>query len=166
MTMTRIPALLAVALAASGLTVLSGSTPAAAATCPTTASGGASVPFRTVEAECSATNGAAVGPDYTQASLASEASGRQAVRIGQGQYVEFALPAAANSINVHYNLPDGSSGRMSVYVNGTRLGLPVTSRYSYVDTGWIPGARTHHFFDDARLLFGQNAAAGAKVRVQ
>ncbi|MFB9690013.1 discoidin domain-containing protein [Amycolatopsis plumensis] len=166
MTMSRIPALLAAALAASGLTVLAGATPAAAATCPTTASGGASVPFRTVEAECSATNGSAVGPDYTQASIASEASGRQAVRITTGQYVEFTLPAAANSINVHYNLPDGSSGRLTVLVNGTRLALPVTARYSYVDTSWIPGAKTHHFFDDARLLLGQNLAAGAKVRVQ
>jgi parallel beta-helix repeat protein len=163
----RRAALLAAALAASGLTVLLSGTPAAAATCPTTASGGASVPFRTVEAECSATNGSAVGPDYTQASIASEASGRQAVKLTTGQYVEFTLPAAANSINVHYNLPDGSSGRLSVYVNGTKLGsgLSVTSRYSYVDTGWIPGAKTHHFFDDARLLFGQNASAGAKVRV-
>ena len=164
----RRAALLAAALAASGLTVLATSPPAAAATCPTTASGGASVPFRTVEAECSATNGAAVGPDYTQASLASEASGRQAVRIGSGQYVEFTLPAAANSVNVHYSVPDGSVGRLSVYVNGTKLGsgLSVTSRYSYVDTPWIPGARNHHFFDDSRLLLGQNLGAGAKVRVQ
>jgi parallel beta-helix repeat protein len=166
----RSAALLAAALAAAGLTVLAtgSATPAAAATCPATASGGASVPFRTVEAECSATNGSAVGPDYTQATLASEASGRQAVRIGTGQYVEFTLPAAANAINVHYSVPDGSSGRLSVYVNGTKLGsgLPVTSRYSYVDTGWIPGAKTHHFFDDARLLLGQNAGPGAKVRVQ
>ncbi|MEV4314151.1 discoidin domain-containing protein [Actinocrispum sp. NPDC049592] len=157
----------AAALIASGVTV-SLASPAFAAVCPTTASGGASVPFRTVEAECSATNGSLVGPDYTQASLASEASGRQAVRIGQGQYVEFTLPAAANSINVHYSVPNGSSGRLSVYVNGSKLGtgLPVTSTYSYVDTGWIPGSKNHHFFDDARLLFGQNASAGAKVRVQ
>ncbi|MEV0071874.1 discoidin domain-containing protein [Amycolatopsis sp. NPDC050768] len=163
-------ALLAAALVSSGLTVFAvgSGTPAAAATCPATASGGASVPFRTVEAECSATNGSAVGPDYTQATVASEASGRQAVRLGQGQYVEFTLPAAANSVNVHYNLPDGSSGRMSVYVNGTKLGsgLSVTSQYTYTDTPGIPGAKTHHFFDDARLLFGQNAAAGAKVKVQ
>ena len=164
--MSRIPALLAVALAASGLTVLACGTPAAAATCPTTASGGASVPFRTVEAECSATNGSPVGPDYTQGSIASEASGRQAVKITTGQYVEFTLPAAANSINVHYNLPDGSSGRLSVSVNGSTLALPVTSRYTYVDTGFITGSKTHHFFDDARLLLGQNLAAGAKVRVQ
>ncbi|QYN21812.1 discoidin domain-containing protein [Amycolatopsis sp. DSM 110486] len=163
-------ALLAAALVSSGLTVFAvgSGTPAAAATCPATASGGASVPFRIVEAECSATNGSAVGPDYTQATVASEASGRQAVRLGQGQYVEFTLPAAANSVNVHYNLPDGSSGRMSVYVNGTKLGsgLSVTSQYTYTDTPGIPGAKTHHFFDDARLLFGQNAAAGAKVKVQ
>src|SRR3569833_3825787 len=169
MTMSRFSrgaALLAATLAASGLTVLSGAAPAAAATCPTTASGGASVPFRTVEAECSATNGSAVGPDYTQGSIASEASGRQAVKITTGQYVEFTLPAAANSINVHYNLPDGSSGRLSVSVNGSTLALPVTSRYTYVDTGFITGSKTHHFFDDARLLLGQNLAAGAKVRVQ
>ncbi|MFI5613756.1 discoidin domain-containing protein [Amycolatopsis sp. NPDC051903] len=163
-------ALLAAALVSSGLTVFAAgaATPAAAATCPATASGGASVPFRTVEAECSATNGSAVGPDHTQSTVASEASGRQAVRLGQGQYVEFTLPAAANSINVHYNLPDGSSGRMSVYVNGTKLGngLSVTSQYTYTDTPGIPGAKTHHFFDDARLLFGQNASAGGKVKVQ
>ncbi|MEU4252384.1 discoidin domain-containing protein [Amycolatopsis sp. NPDC026612] len=162
----RHAALLAAALAAAGFTVLTGATPAAAATCPATASGGASVPFRTVEAECSATNGSAVGPDYTQATIASEASGRQAVKITTGQYVEFTLPAAANAINVHYNLPDGSSGRLTVSVNGTKPALPVTSRYSYVDTSWIPGAKTHHFFDDARLLLGQNLAAGAKVRVE
>jgi hypothetical protein len=170
-TTRRWAALLGAALVSCGLAVLTAG-PAASdvvvAACPTTASGGASVPFRTVEAECSATNGSLVGPDYTQASVASEASGRQAIRIGQGQYVEFTLPAAADSINVHYNLPNGSSGRLSVYVNGTKLGsgLSVTSRYTYVDTGWITGSRTHHFFDDSRLLFGQNAAAGAKVRVQ
>ncbi len=166
----RHAALLAAALAAAGLTVLAtgANTPAAAAACPATASGGASVPFRTVEAECSATSGSAIGPDYTQASLASEASGRQAVRIGTGQYVEFTVPAAANSINVHYSVPDGSSGRLSVYVDGTKLGsgLSVTSRYSYVDTPWIPGAKNHHFYDDARLLLGRNLTVGAKVRVQ
>jgi hypothetical protein len=138
------------------------------AACPTSVSAGASVAFRTVEAECSSTNGALVGPDYTQGSVASEASGRQGIRIGQGQYVEFVLPAAANSINVRYNLPNGSSGRLSVSVNGTKLGagLPVSTRYTYVDTGWITGSRTHHLFDETRLLFGQNAAAGARVRVQ
>ncbi|MET0238035.1 MAG: discoidin domain-containing protein [Kibdelosporangium sp.] len=165
----RAAMLLAAALVCPTLAVAASSAHAAViAACPTTVSGGASVPFRTVEAECSSTNGALVGPDHTQGSVASEASGRQAIRIGQGQYVEFVLPAAANSVNLRYNLPNGSSGRLSVYVNGTKLGagLPVTTRYTYVDTGWITGSRTHHLFDDTRLTFGQNAAAGARVRVQ
>ncbi|WP_033287788.1 discoidin domain-containing protein [Amycolatopsis jejuensis] len=163
----RGPVLLSAAiLVSSGLAVAAAGT-AAAAACPATGSGGATTAFRTVEAECSTTTGTALGPDYTQGTVASEASGRQAVQLGQGQYVEFTLPAAANSINVHFNLPRGSSGRMSVYVDGTKLanGLPVTSQYTYTDTPWITGSTTHHFFDDARLLFGMDAAPGAKVRV-
>ncbi|MYT09707.1 MULTISPECIES: discoidin domain-containing protein [Streptomyces] len=126
---------------------------------------GAALPFSSVEAESAATTGTRVGPDYTQGTLASESSGRQAVRIGSGQRVEFTVPRAANAVNVAYSVPDGQSGTLNVYVNGTRLArtLPVTSKYSYIDTSWIPGARTHHFFDNARLLLGQNVQAGDKV---
>ncbi|GHF40507.1 parallel beta-helix repeat protein [Amycolatopsis bartoniae] len=165
----RLASAAAVTVAAAGLTVLTSAVPATAATCPTSVSAGASVPFVTQEAECAATNGTVIGPDYTQASLPSEASGRQAVRLdSQGQYVEFTLTAPANAVNVHYNLADGKTGSLSVYVNGTKLGssLALTSRYSYIDTSWIPGAKTHHFFDDARLQLGQNLSAGAKVRLQ
>ncbi|GAA3548755.1 discoidin domain-containing protein [Amycolatopsis ultiminotia] len=160
-------AVAAAALVSSGLAVFAAGPAAAAATCPATAAGGATTAFQTVEAECSTTTGTAVGPDRTQGTVASEASGRQAVKLGQGQSVEFTLPAAANAINVHYNLPDSSSGRISVYVDDTKLagGLSVTSQYSYTDTPSISGSKTHHFFDDARLLFGKNAAKGAKVKV-
>ncbi|MFJ8778773.1 discoidin domain-containing protein [Streptomyces sp. NPDC102476] len=129
------------------------------------AAAGAILPFTSVEAESATTTGTRIGPDYTQGTLASEASGRQAVRLGSGQRVEFTVPSAANAVNVAYSVPDGQSGTLNVYVNGTRLAktLPVTSKYSYVDTSWIPGARTHHFFDNARLLLGQNVQAGDKV---
>lgn len=75
------------------------------------------------------------------------------------------MPRAANAVNVAYSVPDGQSGTLNVYVNGTRLAktLPVASKYSYIDTSWIPGARTHHFFDNARLLLGQNVQAGDRV---
>jgi hypothetical protein len=90
----------AAVLTASGLAVAALGVPAEAApaaTCPTSVGGGATVPFVEQEAECAATNGTQIGPDYTQASLASEASGRQAVQLtGQGQYVEFTLTAADN----------------------------------------------------------------------
>ncbi|MFG2944856.1 discoidin domain-containing protein [Streptomyces adustus] len=129
------------------------------------AAAGATLPFTSVEAESATTTGTRIGPDYTQGTLASEASGRQAVRITSGQRVEFTVPAAADAVNVSYSVPDGQSGTLDVYVNGTRLAktLAVTSKYSYVDTGWIAGARTHHFFDDARLMLGQNVQAGDKV---
>ncbi|MBW8819199.1 MAG: discoidin domain-containing protein [Streptomyces sp.] len=150
------PAAMVVALSAGLLTT----------TAPTAhAAAGATLPFTSVEAESATTTGTRIGPDYTQGTLASEASGRQAVRLGSGQRVEFTVPSAANAVNVAYSVPDGQSGTLNVYVNGTRLAktLPVTSKYSYVDTSWIPGARTHHFFDNARLLLGQNVQAGDKV---
>ncbi|MET7686456.1 discoidin domain-containing protein [Streptomyces sp. NPDC005483] len=136
------------------------------ATAPTAhAVAGATLPFTSVEAESATTTGTKIGPDHTQGTLASEASGRQAVRLTSGQRVEFTLPRAADAVNVAYSVPDGQSGTLNVYVNGTRLAktLPVTSKYSYIDTSWIPGARTHHFFDNARLVLGQSVQAGDKV---
>ncbi|MBP2051505.1 hypothetical protein J2Z21_004476 [Streptomyces griseochromogenes] len=129
------------------------------------AAAGATLPFTSVEAESASTTGTKIGPDYTQGTLASEASGRQAVRLTSGQRVEFTVPRASNAVNVAYSVPDGQSGSLDVYVNGTRLAktLPVTSKYSYIDTGWIPGAKTHHFFDNARLLLGQNVQAGDRI---
>ncbi|MFJ2889900.1 discoidin domain-containing protein [Streptomyces sp. NPDC087305] len=147
----------AVALAAGTLVALA---PGAAH-----AASGASLPFTSVEAESATTTGTKIGPDYTQGTVASEASGRQAVRLGSGQRVEFTVPRAANAVNVSYNVPDGQSGSLDVYVNGVKISrtLPVTSKYSYVDTSWIAGAKTHHFFDNARLLLGQNVQQGDKV---
>ncbi|MFF0083981.1 discoidin domain-containing protein [Streptomyces canus] len=136
------------------------------ATVPTAhAAAGATLPFTSVEAESATTTGTRIGPDHTQGTLASEASGRQAVQLAPGRRVEFTVPRAANAVNVAYSVPDGQSGTLNVYVNGTRLAktLPVTSKYSYIDTSWIPGAKTHHFFDNARLLLGQDVQAGDKV---
>ncbi|WP_345553771.1 discoidin domain-containing protein [Streptomyces lannensis] len=153
----RMPAMgAAVALAAGMLVCLAPAAHAAA---------GATLPFTSVEAESATTTGTRIGPDYTQGALASEASGRQAVRLGAGRRIEFTVPRAANAVNVAYSVPDGQSGTLNVYVNGTRLSktLAVTSKYSYVDTGWIPGSKTHHFYDNARLLLGQNVQAGDRV---
>ncbi|MGW2824499.1 discoidin domain-containing protein [Streptomyces sp. NPDC001443] len=153
----HMPAIGAAVALAAGLLVAVAPTAHAAA--------GATLPFTSVEAESATTTGTRIGPDHTQGTLASEASGRQAVRITSGQRVEFTVPAAANAVNVSYSVPEGQSGTLDVYVNGTRLAktLAVTSKYSYVDTGWIAGAKTHHFFDNARLTLGQNVRAGDKV---
>ncbi|MFI8878974.1 discoidin domain-containing protein [Streptomyces sp. NPDC055243] len=132
------------------------------------AAAGATLPFTSVEAESATTNGTKIGPDYTQGTVASEASGRQAVRLAAGQSVEFTLAKAANALNVAYNVPDGQSGSMAVYVNGQKISrtLAVTSKYSYVDTSWIAGSKTHHLFDNARLQLGQNLQSGDKVKLE
>ncbi|MCX5330045.1 discoidin domain-containing protein [Streptomyces sp. NBC_00140] len=158
-TVRGMPAALVVALSAGLLTATAPAAHAAA---------GATLPFTSVEAESATTTGSKIGPDHTQGTLASEASGRQAVRITSGQRVEFTVPSAANAVNLAYSVPDGQSGTLDVYVNGTRISrtLPVTSKYSYVDTPWIPGAKTHHFYDNARLVLGQNVQAGDKVAFQ
>ena len=150
----------AVAVAAGMLVVL---TPA-----PAHAAAGANLPFTSVEAEAAAGTGTRIGPDYTQGTLASEASGRRAVRLDAGRRVEFTVPRAANAVNVAYSVPDGQSGSLAVYVNGQRLArtLPVTSKYSYVDTPWIAGSRTHHLYDNTRLLLGRNVQAGDTVALE
>jgi len=58
---------------------------------------------------------------------------------------------------VHYALPQGASGTLSVYVNGTKLSkeLSLTSAYSYISTPGIMGSQTHKLYDDARMMFGQ-----------
>ena len=158
----RLAAAVAVAVASTGLT----STAYAAPTAIQAA--GAALPFTILEAESAATNGSKIGPSYAQGTLAAEASNRQAVTLNGGQYVEFTAPGSTNAINVAYSVPDGRSGTLSVYVNGQKLSqqLQVTSKYSFVDTGWIAGSRTHKLYDHARLQLGQTVTAGAKLKLQ
>ncbi|MFF3641166.1 discoidin domain-containing protein [Streptomyces sp. NPDC002564] len=160
------------AVAAAGLVpALIGATGTTAQAAPAAAprlAAGATLPFTSVEAESATGNGTTIGPDYTQGTLASEASGRRAVRLSAGQSVEFTVPRAVNALNVAYSVPDGQSGSMAVYVNGQKLDrtLPVTSKYSHVDTPWIAGSKTHHLFDNARLRLGRDLASGDKVKLE
>src|ERR1700749_2371998 len=71
---------------------------------------GANAHFVEQEAENAVTNGTVIGPNRTAYTLPAEASGRKAVQLSPGQYVEFTLPAATNAINVRYSLPDAPSG--------------------------------------------------------
>ncbi len=99
---------------------------------------GAAVDFVEQEAESATTNGTVIGPDRTAYSLPAEASGRSAVKLAPGQYVEFTLPSAANAITVRYSIPDSPNGGgitapLQVRVNGgaTRT-MTLTSAYSWL----------------------------------
>jgi Pectate lyase superfamily protein len=134
-------------------------------------SGGADIPGfaedLAVGAQASS-NGSVIGPDYTEGTLASEAVGREAVQLAAGQYVQFTLTQDANALDLDYALPQGTSGTLSVYVDGVKLAneLSLTSAYSYINTPDIYGSQTHHFFNDARLLLGRQLHAGDTVRFQ
>jgi hypothetical protein len=82
--------------------------------------------------------------------------------------VQFTLTSAANAFDLHYAVPQGASGTLSVYVNGTKLSqeLSLTSAYSYISTSDITGSETHKFYDDARMMFGQTYPAGTTVRFE
>ncbi|MFG1864829.1 glycosyl hydrolase family 28-related protein [Microbispora bryophytorum] len=99
---------------------------------------GADVDFAEQEAENATTNGTVIGPGRDAYTLPAEASGRKAVKLTPGQYVEFTLPRAANAITVRYSIPDAPGGGgitapLDVSVNGhKRAGMTLTSQYAWL----------------------------------
>ena len=99
---------------------------------------GADLGFAEQEAETAATNGTIIGPGTSAYTLPAEASGRSAVSLTPGQYVEFTLPSAANAITVRYSIPDAPSGGgitapLDVTVNGgDRQTMTLTSQYAWL----------------------------------
>ncbi|BCJ44085.1 hypothetical protein GCM10010168_08980 [Actinoplanes ianthinogenes] len=98
---------------------------------------GAGVAFTEQEAEHAVTTGAVLPADRTAYTLAAEASGRSAVTLDPGEYVEFTLPKAANAITVRYSIPDAPTGGgitapLSVGTPGGTRTMTLTSQYSWL----------------------------------
>src|SRR6478609_7674836 len=74
------------------------------------AGSGADMSFQEQEAESAVTNGTVIGPGRDAYTVEAEASGRKAVKLLPGQYVEFTLPSATNAITVRYSIPDAATG--------------------------------------------------------
>ncbi len=131
---------------------------------------GAAVPFTEYEAEHGRTNGRVLAADRAFTHLAAEASGRRAVELDAGDYVDIVLAKPANAVDVRYSVPDGTSGVMTVSANGRRAGaIALTSTYSHV-YGNFPYTNNpadrgqHHYFDDARTMLDRALPAGSRVR--
>jgi hypothetical protein len=128
----------------------------------TLAARGATVPYTTYEAENGTTNGTVVGPDRAYRTIASESSGRRAVRLdGAGKYTQFTLTRPAGAIVVRYSIPDNAAGTgatapLAVYANGAKVtDLTLTSAYSWVYGNYpFPNDPAlgggHRFFDEVR----------------
>jgi hypothetical protein len=103
-----------------------------------TAGRGADVGFAEQEAENATTDGTVIGPGRDAYTLPAEASGRSAVTLAPGQYVEFTLPSAANAINVRYSIPDapvggGTTSPLDVAVDGgAKKTMTLTSQYAWL----------------------------------
>jgi hypothetical protein len=138
---------------------------------------GATVPYVSYEAEYAATNAEVIGPSRRYLDMASEASGRQAVRLNAtGDYVEFKLAQPANALTLRYAIPDSADGKgldatLALYVNGKfKQNLKLTSKYaweygSYPWTNDPNQGSAHRFFDEIHALIG-NMPAGATIRLQ
>ena len=126
--------------------------------------------------------------------LSAEASGRDAVRLDPGEYVEFTLTRDANAITVRYSIPDAPQGGgirspLQVSVDGKRAQeMTLTSEYAWLYADypfsndpnsdwlhpdwWRPPTETqekphrpNHFYDEQRLLLGRTYRAGDTVRL-
>nr|WP_236653512.1 glycosyl hydrolase family 28-related protein [Streptacidiphilus melanogenes] len=99
---------------------------------------GANLGFAEQNAFDARTDGTVLAPDTTPYTLASEATGRQAVSLRPGQYVDFTLPADTNAITVRYSIPDAPGGGgvtapLDVSVDGHhRQTMTLTSQYAWL----------------------------------
>lgn len=138
---------------------------------------GATVPYITYEAEQGDTNGTILGPSRTYMDVASEASGRQAVKLDQtGQYVSFKTARAANSIVLRFSIPDSANGTgtkatLGLYVNGEfrqKLQLDSNNAWEYGSYPWSNNPQDgspHRFFDEMHALIG-DVPAGATITLK
>ena len=145
---------------------------------------GATLPYTEYEAEAGSTNATRLGPSTTYLTTASEASGRQAVRLSStGQYVRVTLTAPTNSVVVRYSIPDNAAGTgqtapLSLYAGSTKIashtpGMPVMIRPALVRrssrasaSSWRDCAPAQVRADRSRApgaRGGQGSAAGAGV---
>ncbi|WP_051367042.1 carbohydrate-binding protein [Hamadaea tsunoensis] len=138
---------------------------------------GATVPYTEYEAENASTNGVVLGPDRTFRTIASESSGRRAVRLDNARYAQITLTQPANALVVRASIPDNAAGTgttapLAVYANGTKIAdLTLSSVYSWVYGSYpFPNDPSlgggHRFFDDTRLKLAATYPVGTVLKLQ
>ncbi|MBE1875699.1 CBM35 domain-containing protein [Myceligenerans pegani] len=152
---------------------------------------GATTTYRQYEAEAGSTDGTVLTPSRTYGTVASESSGRSAVRLDTtGEHVSIALASPANGLVLRYSIPDNATGTglstpLGLYADGTKLtDVTLTSEHS-----WLYGAYPylndpnsprpedrcgpeggacvpHRFFDEVRVQLPDELPAGTVLRLQ
>ena len=134
---------------------------------------GATLPYVEYEAENGSTNGSIYGPNRDYLSWEAEASGRKYVRLDStGKYVQWTASASANTMVVRYSIPDGTSGTLSLYVNGVyKQKVYLDSKYAWVYgnfpwTNYSESGNGHKIFDEVNFFTSGDIPAGATVKLQ
>jgi hypothetical protein len=124
---------------------------------------GATLPWKTYEAERMHTTGRVMGPQYEPYQVETESSGQQCVKLdATEQYVEFTAVTRANSMVIRYSLPDSRDGngahvRLGIYAGGKLARYcTITSHYSwlygkYPFTNDPAAGSPRHFYDEIRV---------------
>jgi hypothetical protein len=150
---------------------------------------GASVPFKTYEAEDRRhvrTNGTPLGAHRAWGQLTSEASNRRAVRLtGAGQYLRLELAEPASAMVLRYSIPDSATGAayeagLSLYIDGVRQpDLRLTNKHSWLYGTWSteggevrwsnnPSAvptNPHRFFEEIAVRLDRRHRRGTRIRL-
>lgn len=151
-----------------------------------TATYGASMPYITYEAEVGSYTGTLVSGSRAWGQLASEASGRAAVKLSSaGQYAQITTAAAGQGLVLRYSIPDTSNGSaynagLSLYVNGVKKNdLVLTNKFSWIYGTWgteggnkhwsnnpsTTPANPHRFFDEVAVVLDASYPAGTTIKL-
>lgn len=154
---------------------------------PSPGSYGATMPYDTYEAENASYTGALIGSSTVQGNLASEASGRKAVKLtSAGQYVQITLAKPAQGVTLRYSIPDNAAGTgidsaISLYIGGTLFkDVNLTSKYSWNYGEWgTEGGNTiwsnnpnavsttpAHMYDEVSVVLDKSYPAGTVIKLQ
>lgn len=142
--------------------------------------GAYTMPYTRYEASPAGMGGGAIfeqAPDYDQAKIAAEASGRQYVSLpSNGSFVEWTLTEEAQGFNMRFTMPDdatgnGLTGSLGLYVNGTKIkDINLTSYWAYqyfqgVEPEQHPGGKTRMRFDEIHFRLDNAIPVGATLRI-
>lgn len=133
-------------------------------------------PYKRYEANVGTLSSATVLPkSYNQSDLQSEASEQICVNLfNTNASVEWTLTEAADGLVVRYSVPDGQSGTLGVYSDGTKVNtLTLTSTWSweYLSTNGnanntgVVNANPKMRFDEVRLKLNSKIPLGGKLKL-
>lgn len=133
-------------------------------------------PYKRYEADVATlANAVILSKSFKQSDLQSEASGQVCVNMSAtNASAEWTSTEAADGLVVRYSVPDGQTGTLGVYNNGTKVGtLTLTSNWSweYLATNSNPNnvgvvnTNPKMRFDEVRLKLGTKIPVGGKLKL-